>query len=382
MPKAEIKNLKKAAKRIKKAIKQEEEIVVFADSDLDGVAALIILKEAIESLKGKVRAIYFPDREKEGYGITKSGLSFLKKKNPDLLITVDFGITSFKEVKEVKRLGIEVIILDHHEILDKLPAADIIVDPKQKGDKYPFKNLAAAGIVFKLAELLLEKDFKKKTRQRLVELAAIATIADMMPQEADNKEMIEEGLLTVEKSSRFGLNAFFKEKVIKDGADLRQRVSQVNSLLNVRDIREGLPASYRLLVEPSLKEAKEIIKVLVKKGQRRKQVVEKLVREVEKMVKKKEEPIIFEGGPEFEYILISKVASILVKKYKKPVFIYKKMAKESQGTVRGPKDVDLVSLMKKCKSYPLTFGGHPQAAGFRIKNSNLLKFKKCLIKNV
>lgn len=147
----EIKNLKEVARRILKAIKNKEKIVLYGDADLDGMTAVIILADTIKNLGGKVAAIYFPDRELEGYGITEKGLDYLKENAPALLVTLDCGIGNFKEAELAKKLRFEVIIIDHHQVLDALPKAEIIVDPNQKGDKYSFKGLATVGISFKLS---------------------------------------------------------------------------------------------------------------------------------------------------------------------------------------------------------------------------------------
>ena len=180
-----IKNLKKAAGRILKAIENSERVILYGDGDLDGVSSVIILKETIKTLGGKISSVYFPDRETEGYGITKKALDFLKKFSPALLIALDCGIGNFKEIKEAKKLGFFVIVIDHHKVLDRLPKADIIVDPKQKGDKYLFKELAAVGITFKLSELLLGEKMTESLRKNFLELVALATIADMMPKVDD-----------------------------------------------------------------------------------------------------------------------------------------------------------------------------------------------------
>ncbi len=380
----EIKNLKKTAERIIIAIKNQENVILYGDADLDGVTSVIILEDAIKSLGGKISAVYFPDREIEGYGISESGLNFLKKYSPALLIAVDCGIGNFKEVKIAHKLGFEVLIIDHHEVLDKLPEVKIIVDPKQKGDKYPFKGLASVGIIFKLSELLLENKLSETLRKNFLELVALATIADMMPKENENKSFIEEGLRSLENSWRPGIKNFFTSSFIKKwGFNLGQKVSKIISILNVRDVENQLPASFRLLTISSPEEAQKIIeKLLVKSGIRREKI-EKITEEVEKRIAvKMAEPIIFEGDSNFDFTLISPVASILCQEYMKPCFIFKKMEKESQGTVRTPSGINSVSLMKKCSKYPLSYGGHPQASGFRIKNEDLEKFKECLIKNL
>lgn len=398
----EIKNLKKVAQRILKAIKNKEKIVLYGDADLDGVAAVIILADTIKNLGGKIAAIYFPDRELEGYGITEKGLNYLKKFGEKaLLIALDCGIGNFKEVVMAKKLGFEVIIIDHHQILDKLPKASIIVDPKQKGDKYPFKGLATAGIVFKLSELLLKNIMTKNLRKNFLELVALATIADMMPREEENKIFIEEGLQSLESSFRPGIKVFFEMEPFKSIAFGREGggwvSSKIISILNVRDVENSFPASFRLLTNPSLKESKIIVEKLLAKSEIRKEKIKEIIKEIEERssslasakasaieekISKQTAPIVFEGSPNWEFTLISPVASIICQRYQKPTFIFKKLETESLGTVRTPAGVDSVSLMKKCKKYLLTYGGHPLASGFRIKNENLEKFKECLINNL
>ncbi|MBZ9578376.1 DHH family phosphoesterase, partial [Patescibacteria group bacterium] len=183
----EIKNLKKAAKRILKAIKNKEKIILYGDADLDGTTSVIVLKEAIKTLGGKIETIYFPDREKEGYGISKEALYYLKERAPALLIALDCGISNFKEILLAKKFGFEVIVIDHHEILDKLPDAEIVVDPKQKGDKSPLKYLATVGITYKLSELLFSNKMDDQIKKNFLELVALGTIADVMPRKDENK---------------------------------------------------------------------------------------------------------------------------------------------------------------------------------------------------
>ena len=153
-----IKNLKKVAQRIKKAIKNRERIILYGDSDLDGASATVIVKESIDALGGRISTVYFPDRNKERHGLNEQAVNNLKSKAPALLILLDCGIGNFQEIKLARKLGFEVIVIDHHIILGKLPKAHIIVDPKQPGDRYPFKELATGGLALKLALELLGED--------------------------------------------------------------------------------------------------------------------------------------------------------------------------------------------------------------------------------
>ncbi len=374
-----IKNLEKAAVRIRKAAKGKEKIILYGDADLDGVTSVIILQEAIKTLGGEISAIYFPDREKEGYGLTDNALGVLGKLAPALLVTVDCGIGNFKEIKKARQLGFSVVVVDHHKILDHVPEADIVVDPKQPGDDYPFKELAAAGVVFKLAEVLLGKEMGAGLRRSFIELTALATMADMMPKEDENELFIEEGLDYLRDSWRPGIKALFSADFLQR-YELNQKVYKIISILNVRDVEGGFPSSFRLLTISSEEQAMELIRDLRQKNAARKAKIDNTVLEVKKRIAEKTEPIVFEGDREWEYPLISSVASIVCRAIGKPTFIYKMLEEESQGTVRVPKYIDSVALMKKCDKYVLTYGGHPAASGFRIKNDNLEDFKDCLNK--
>ena len=208
----EIKNLDKVAERIKRAIRKREKIVLFGDADPDGISSVIILKESTKNLGGEVSTIYFPNREIEGYGLNEDALKFLQKEAPALLFLLDCGIGNFNEIEKAKEMNFEVIVIDHHEILGKLPKASIIVDPKQEGDNYPFKALATAGILYKLSEILLAKSASQALRESFLELVAIATLADMMPKEEDNKIFIEKGLRALENTFRPGLRVFLENE--------------------------------------------------------------------------------------------------------------------------------------------------------------------------
>lgn len=377
--KAEIKNLKKTANRISKAVKSKERIVIYGDADLDGVTSVIILEECIKNLGGKITAIYFPDREKQGYGVNEEALFYLKKYTPALLLVLDCGIGNFKEMKKAKEMGFEVLIIEHHEILDKLPEAAIIVDPKQKGDKYPFKQLATVGIIFRLAKLLLKGQMSEGLKKDFLELAALATIADMMPRIDENAEIIKGGLDSLRSSWRPGIQALFGLESFKS-LTLLQQVYKVNSLLNIRDVKNRLPAAFRLLTASSKKEAEKLAEKLIEKGIQKRKRIREITAEVEERIFGKEtEPVVFEGGSDWELILLGVVAAIISQKHQRPTFLYKEGKDESQGSTRAPSGFNTVEAMKSCSECLETYGGHPQASGFGIKNENLEEFKKCLI---
>lgn len=375
---AEIKNLKKAAARISKAIKKGENIIIYGDADLDGVTSVIILEETIKNLGGKVADLYFPDREEEGHGVTNDGLKYLKKHTPALLISLDCGIGNLEEIKEANKLGFEVIIIDHHQPLDKVPDASIIVDPKQKGDKYPFKEFANVGITFKLVEVLLKKKMTENLRKSFLELTALATIADMMPREDENEKMIVEGLASLESSWRPGLQALVKLEEL-NGLNFMDRIYKINSYLNVRDVKDRMPAAFRLLTSSTEEEAKRLAIQLAEKGALKRKRVREIKEDiVDKLGYNPIGSLIFEGNSDWELILLGIVASLLVREYDRPVFLHIKQKDHSQGAVRAPSGYNVVDAMATCSKYLETFGGHPKAAGFRVKNDNIEKFEECL----
>ncbi len=376
----EIKNLKKTAERISKAIKNKEKIILYGDGDLDGTASVIILEESIKSLGGKISAVYFPDREKEGYGLNKKALNYLKEIAPALLITLDCGIGNFEEIKVAKKIGFEVIVVDHHEVLNKLPEASIIVDPKQKDDNYPFKQFANVGITYKLAQVLLGDKLTGLLKRNFLELVALATIADMMPQVEENKVFIEEGLQYLKETLRPGLRIFWKVDGMKDSDHPKMMVSKIISILNAAGTQDHLTESYLLLTSGDEKSAESFVKVLIRKSEEKHLRIQEIVQEIEKrLLKNLESPIIFEGDKNWPLAFAGPVASFICRDFQKPVFIFHIGKSTSRGAVRTPKDMNSVKAMENCSHLLETFGGHPLASGFTIKNENLDRFRECLI---
>lgn len=383
-----IKNIPLVAARILRAISNQEKIILYGDADLDGVASVIILKESIEMLGSeytdpktlKVK-VYFPDRENEGYGINEIALNNLKKEAPALLIALDCGIGNVREVEMAKEMGFEVIIIDHHQILPKIPKASIVVDPKQPSDPYPFKSLAAVGVVYQLVEFLL-KDFKGHySPDKFLELAMLATLADQVPIKEDNKKLVTGGVLAIKHTKRQGIKALMGLTGFQEGGveEIRQKVLFP---LNRAGLENHLHEAYLLLTEVSQERAKELANQLLERSIKRKAMVQDVYVKVEDRIKKEKHlSVIFEGSSSWPLVLLGTVASKICQKYKKPTFLFKIVNDdESVGTVRMPSDGDAVKAMIDCRHLLKTYGGHALAAGFRVKNENLGKFKDCLAK--
>jgi len=294
-----------------------------------------------------------------------------------LFITLDLGIGNVKEVETAKKLGFEVIIVDHHETLNGVPDVPLIVDPKQKDDDYPFKGMANVGITFKLCEEILGKKISKTLRNSFLELTALGTIADMVPQIDENQKIIEEGLRSLKNTFRPALRAFLN--ILGEGYVFEGALQKIISALNAAESVNYQNDSYFLLTSSSDEKCKELAEDLINRTNHKQQKVKEINQEVERRIlQKPETPVIFEGDIAWRLTLAGSVASIISSKYQKPTFIYKKGDKESCGSVRNPKGTNSVEAMKTCDDILITYGGHANASGFRINNKNLAKFESRL----
>ena len=377
---ATIKNLDKAATRIKKAVSDKERIILYGDSDLDGVSSVLVAEQAIRGIGGSIETFYFPDREKEGYGITKQALESFKGLSPALLVAFDLGIGNIEEIKIAKKMGFDVIVVDHHIVPDVMPEADIIVDPKQPGDTYPFKEFAAVGLSYKLAHEILGKDIPDSVKNSIAELALLGTISDMMPREEDNITIIQEGMDVISDSWRPGLQAFFEMEEFASIDGREERVEKIIGVLNAREVQNGLPGAFRVLTAPTKEKAEEVINLLLEEMRKKKEEVWDIVLLMRSRIDENpSDAVILEGTDSHDFYRLGSAASILSKEYHKPVYLYKEGEKESLGSARAPKGFNTVEAMKSCENLLEVYGGHPPASGFRITNKNIKEFKKCLL---
>ncbi|MDD4358328.1 MAG: DHH family phosphoesterase [Candidatus Pacebacteria bacterium] len=382
-----IRNIELAAARIKKAVLDEEQIAIYGDSDMDGVASVTILEEAVcnlaSLLKKKIPKIIiaFPDRDKEGYGLNERALAFLNKKKGNkksLLITLDCGITNVKEVEEARKMGFEVIIVDHHKVLDEVPEADIIVDPKHPLDDCYFKEYANAGLTFKLVEEILGDQMSSYLRSTFIELVMLATIADMMAEEEENQKWIYEGLLNINKSQRPAILAFME--ILGPMNSKREFVNRIISVFNTVKMKDHRVITYDFIRTNNFEEAKEKVKEFLQDAEDRQNEIRALTENLKEELKNDLSNVVFKGSRDYRADYLGAVASRLVGFLGKPVFLYAQKKDLSRGTVRVPKGIDAVKAMDSCKEVLMMYGGHAPAAGFTVKNENLEKFKDCLIK--
>ena len=269
----------------------------------------------------------------------------------------------------------EVIIIDHHNPLLKIPEAKILVNPKLDGNTQDFKELCNGGVVWYFAEEAFENKIPETLGNSLLTLASLASISDMVVQVAYNKEIIEKGLKALEETSRLGLQAF--SDIF---GKLRTNTQKIISSLNTAESSHFQNASYLLLTSDSFEECETIARELADKMFYKQEQIKSITAEVERRISGKlDELVIFEGDPAWKSILAGSVASVIAAKYRKPCFIFKRMDEESVGSVRSLREGEsAVEALKHCAEVLVSYGGHPKAAGFRVKNKNLEKFKNKL----
>ncbi len=373
-----MKGMKKAVERIEKALKNKEKITIFGDYDADGVCGTAILSETLNAL-GINPDTYIPDRNKEGYGLNLKAVKEVAAKKTDLIITTDCGITDCEEIKLANKLGMDVIIADHHEVSGKVPSAISIVNPRQKGEKYPFRELAAAGVAFKLAQALLKNKVSEGWEKWLLDLVAIATVADIMPLVGENRTLVKYGLVVLAKTRRLGLQELMKTaRIIKVDAYTLGYI--LGPRLNAAGRMEHANTAYELLVTKSKEEAETLARRLSEKNQERQKLTSRIIKEVESRLDLEKAKMIFEGDKNWLIGVVGLIAGRLANRYYRPTVIFQKMKDKTKGSARSVPSFNIVEAIGMCQELLEDFGGHPGAAGFTVSNKNLKKFKEKLLK--
>ena len=367
-------DMQKAVDRINEAIENEEKILVYGDYDADGITSTVLLVETLISMGANVSS-YIPNRFEEGYGPNKKAFTKIIDSGITLIITVDNGIAGVEEVDLANELGCDVIVTDHHKIQDTMPNAYAIIHPEHPDGNYPFKKLAGVGVAFKLAHALLEifPDF-------LLDLVAIGTIADMVSITDENRIFVKQGLELINEDPRIGLKMLLELSGIDTKID-EQTVGfyiapKLNSIGRMDSAKLGL--TFLMAEEPVT--ARALAEQIEQYNIQRKQVTEDIVKDVISKIEnseKKQKNVIMVSGEYHEGVL-GIVASNIVEKYQKPVFIMNEKEGVLKGSARSIFDFNIYVAMNKISDLFLAFGGHTLAAGFSFEKSNFEKIEEFL----
>ena len=370
-----MKDMDKAVARIQKAIKKNEKVAVYGDYDIDGIASTALMLEVLE-MHGLEPVAYIPDRYEEGYGLHISALEELKKKGVDLVISVDCGITSVKEAEWAKQNDIDLIITDHHDVPEQLPAEALaVVNHKQEGDEYPFKELAGVGVAFTLARALQQKtDIPKPGQEKwLLDLVALGTVCDVMPLIGENRVLAKYGLVVMRKTRRIGLVALAQSA----DADLSDtRAYHLGYLfgprLNAAGRLERANYSLELITASDPLEAQQMAFQLEELNSQRQLEQERITTEADAQAAHfSGDPVLVLADPNWTHGVVGIVASKLAEKWQKPTLVLQILDDKAKGSGRSAGGYNLIEGLRSAGPLLTKLGGHHFAAGFTIPTENL-----------
>ncbi|MDJ0625470.1 MAG: single-stranded-DNA-specific exonuclease RecJ [Candidatus Caenarcaniphilales bacterium] len=373
-----IPQLNAAIERIEKALKREENIVVFGDYDVDGTTSTALLVDVLKKLGGRV-SFLIPNRFTDGYGLNSKAIVQIKsQRKANLLITCDCGITNIEEVKLAQSIGLDVIVTDHHSLPEILPPAVAVLNPKLLPEKHPLHWLPGVGVAYKLAEELLNRAGKNDQIKPLLDLVALGMIADLAPLRSENRLLVQDGLKVLAETSREGLKALLREcgyKSCEEGVGFAI-APRINAAGRLHDANEAV----KLFLAEDVIEAQMLAKKLTSQNQSRQElcdeIFKKAIEKIDKDIDLNTAKAIMLSDPSWHHGVVGIVASRLVEKYHLPVFIGVEEGNVSvKGSARGINSIDLFEEMNKFSNLFDKFGGHKAAAGFSMKKDNWDQFK-------
>ncbi len=372
------------------AIENDDKICIYGDYDTDGVTSVALLRDVLREIGANV-SYYIPSRFDEGYGLNNSALDRIKSAGTDLVITVDCGCTSVEEVEYVKKLGMEILITDHHSIRDEIPDC-LIIDPQHPDCNYPFKYLAGVGVAFKLAQALVEvTGISKSILTRNLDLVGIGTVGDIVPLIDENRTLAKYGLRAINITERPGLRALIEKTGLNMGSIKSKNLSFVIvPHINAAGRMEDATLAARLMQERDSKKAAEMADRIIECNTRRRSVQEELVKESEDILRSEGHSAdsvktgshhIFVQLNDAHEGVIGIVAGRLKEKYKVPAIIVTSIEDGLyKGTGRSPDGINLFSLLNSHSDLFIRFGGHAAACGFTIEGSRLGELRTILEK--
>ncbi|AHV98522.1 single-stranded-DNA-specific exonuclease RecJ [Paenibacillus sabinae] len=376
-----LKGMKEAVPRIQKAIEEEEHILVYGDYDADGVSSTSLMIHLLRHL-GASFDIYIPHRSNEGYGLHNHALDWALQQGVSLVITVDTGISACSQIAYANELGMDVIVTDHHEPPDVLPSAYALINPKLPGCPYPFKGLAGVGVAYKLAQALLDG----QVPEEWLEIAAIGTVADLMPLLDENRAIVRRGLASMRRSKYPGIRALLEVSAVRV-----ERVDAVNVAfglaprINASGRLDHAGRAVSLLTTEDPAEAERLAEELDLLNKERQMVVDRIVSEaiarLEDRLKDGKLPsIIVLAGEGWNVGVVGIVASKVLERYYRPVIILdiNPETGNCKGSARSIPGLDIYAALSSCADMMDHFGGHPAAAGMSLHRDKLDAFAAAL----
>lgn len=375
-----LKDMEKAVDRILHALDENEKICIYGDYDVDGVTSTSLCINILRQLEADVM-YYIPVRADEGYGLNEEAVDYICSQGVNLIITVDCGIRSVDVVEKVKQLGMDIIITDHHECGEVLPDAIAVVNPHRADNEYPFKELAGVGVAFKLMQAVTDSIGYGDLIQEVLEIAAIGTIADVVPLLGENRILVKHGLARLADTKYIGLQALLEVSGLKDKAVSSYNIAfMIAPRINAAGRLADAARCVELLVTDDESLAREIAEELEQENKERQRVeaeiLEKAITKLEEGYDFDKSRIIVLDGEGWHAGVIGIVASRIVDQYSQPTVLIATENGIGKGSARSMSGFNIYEAMRKCSELFEKFGGHEMAAGLTIKAENIPEFRK------
>jgi len=369
-----------AVERLVVAYDKQERITIYGDYDIDGLTATAVLMDAFDSFGFKNVDVFIPNRFIEGYGLTIDAVEQIVAGGAQLIITVDCGSQSEKEIIRANELGVDVIVTDHHEVADVQPPAVAVVNPKRSDNSYPFSDFAGVGVVFKLVQALQTKLNGLPIGQEkwLLDLVALGTVCDVVPLIGENRTNVYWGLKVLKQAKRQGLKALMAVARIEPKLlNARSLGFGLGPRMNAAGRLETAQHALEMLVTDNPEIAFEKAQYLDELNVSRRTDQDKILKEaIVQAEGYNHDSVLVVSSPSWNHGIVGIVASKLLEKYKKPVFVLQEMGDESKGSARSFGDFSAASAIHASQDLITKGGGHKLAAGVTMPTKNIAAFRQ------
>ncbi|MBK9390326.1 MAG: single-stranded-DNA-specific exonuclease RecJ [Bacteroidetes bacterium] len=373
-----MKDMNIAVDRISTAVKKNEKILVYGDYDVDGTTAVALMYSFLKEQYSNV-IYYIPDRYKEGYGVSFQGLDFAYQSNCKLVITLDCGIKAVEKVKYARTKGLDVIICDHHYPGDEIPKAVAVLDPKQPGCNYPYKELSGCGVGFKLIQAYSRvHGIPFSAIFHYLDLVAVSIASDIVPITGENRVMAYFGLKQLNESPRMGLKEIIRESEVSRILSIEDVVFKIGPRINAAGRMETGSKAVDLLVSSDTVLATGISKEINNFNIERRNIDRTITTEAMRMIAEDQRTVNSKTtvlfNPLWKKGVIGIVASRLIETYYRPTVILTESNGFATGSARSVQGYDLYQAIEACSDLLESFGGHMFAAGLTLKKENIRPF--------
>jgi single-stranded-DNA-specific exonuclease len=373
-----------AVERIRGAVARRERIAVHGDYDVDGVTSTVMLRRVLEMLGGDVRH-FIPDRLVDGYGLNTPAVERLHADGVQLIVSVDCGIRSGAAAARARELGVDLIVTDHHEPDSTLPGALAVINPKRPDCSYPDKHLAGAGVAFKLVQAICEREGRSQWVPALVKIAALGTIADVVPLVGENRVLASLGLASLSSGRHtVGLRALLEEtRLLGRPVECHHISFVIAPRINAAGRMSTPDIAARLLLltdEARIDEARALARQLSEENARRQDEERGILDSARQVIER--DPsigahhVLVVDGPAWHRGVIGIVASKLVESWSRPVVVLSVDGDLAHGSCRSIPAFDMLGALERCADLFERFGGHRQAAGLTIKAGHIPELRR------